>query len=170
MKIDELALWRDGIEEIEDGTVETHEGRAVPFRSLVKRRWGWPKKAAYRAADYLLEQAEAEGRPAVLAVSKRKRDEQQRALFRELPGLLEDLLHGLSRGVAQREAIDASHIIRSLEIAFDRPITDDGFSRDVLHALANRLGTSVEELRSAIRFDTGTPDLVFEVKAERFDP
>jgi hypothetical protein len=170
MAIDELALWADGIEEIEDGTVTNHEGRPVHFRSLVKRRWGWPKKAAYRAADYLLEAARENDSRAVLAVSKRRRDAQQKALFEELPGLLEDLLHGLSRGVAQREAIDASHVIRSLEVAFDYPISDDGFSADVLHAIANRLGCSVEELRGAIRFDTGTPDLVFDVRAEGFDP
>lgn len=166
----EQAMWERGIESLRDGEVETHDGRPVHFRSLLKRRWGWPKKSAYRAADFLLEEAESSGRVAELWVSKKKRDEQQRRLFAELPGLLEDLCHGLSRGVAQREAFDAGHEVDSILLTFDDPISDDGLSADVLQAVASRLGTNVDELRGAVRFDTATPELRFLVEATRFDP
>ena len=168
--IEERGMWERGLDCLQDGDVETHDGRPVHFRSLLKRRWGWPKKAAYRAADFLLEEAKRADREAVLWLSKRKRDEQQRRLFAALPELLEDLTHGLSRGVAQREAFDASHEIDSILLAFDDPISDDGLSAEVLQAVASRLGTNVDELRGAVRFDTATPELRFLVESSRFDP
>lgn len=165
----EQEMWEDGVESISDGDVFTHDGRPVHFRSLVKRRWGWPKKAAYMAADHLLELARSSGSPAVIWVSKKHRQRQQEELFEQIPDLLDALTHGLSRG-AQREIFDAGHELRSITVRFRELLSDDGLSAGILHALAARLGTTVFDLRPAIHFNTGDRDLIFTVDAGGFDP
>lgn len=166
----EQEMWERGVDRIEDGEVFTYDGRPVHFRALLKRRWGWPKKAAYRAADFIIEAAEQQGRRPSIWVEKEQQTKQQLALLDAMPNLLEDLLHGLGRS-SQREVFDASHELKSLMVSFADTISDDGFTNGVLHALAVRFGTTVVELREhSVRFNTTTDHVSFHVEPDRYDP
>ena len=157
-----------GVDSVVDGSVVTWDGRVVNFKSLVQRRWGWPKKAAHAAAEWIKEQAKARGVPAVLWVTNPRRREQQDEVFRALPMLLVDLCSGLARG-SSKEAEDADHEIREVHVVFDQLVSDDGMVREIVHVLANKFGATANDVRAVCRFDTGTPVVTLRVAASQFD-
>lgn len=160
--------WAAGVDCVREGSVTTWDGRTVAFKSLVQRRWGWPKKAAHAAARWLMEQARSRGEPAVLWVNNPWRRQQQADVFAGVPGIVDDLCSGLARG-GSKEAEDADHEIVGVEVRFDRSITDDGLVRDVTNVLANRLGTTAESLREHTTYDTGGPVVVMRVRTSAFE-
>lgn len=165
----ELEMWHPDVTVIADGDVVTEDGRPVNFRGLLKRRWGWPKKAAYMAADHLLEQARLRGTVAVLRVADRDREMQQDYLMKQIPGLDSALRTGLARG-ASREINDASHEITGIEIRLREPICDDGLTTAVLDAIGRRFGVSAAAAREHVHFDTETSEILMEVNVARLDP
>jgi len=58
--------YRSDVKSIKDGDVLTWDGRPVHFRTLIKRRWGWPKRAASLAAEKLKEWAGSNAQPCTL--------------------------------------------------------------------------------------------------------
>ena len=169
--IEEIDLWDNSAPPyVVDGDVVNWRGRPVNFKSLIQRRWGWPKKAAFQAADLLLADAEQTGRPAILWLDNPHRDEQQfQILDRIGDSLLSDLFSGLARG-GSRERHDMSRKISEVKISFsDQSVTDDGMIRSILFCVANRLGCNLEELRDASRFgDNGKQRLTIDVANAKF--
>lgn len=152
---------------VSDGQVVTWDGRPVHFRTLLKRQWGWPRRAAYAAADHLLSEAAHFKGTAVLHVNNPGRIIQQMKLLSALPDLQRDLLIGLA-GSAIREASSASQEMDSLLLQFDKTMTDDGMVRGVLNALAQRLGCSIEDLRKACHFNMNTREVVIRIGVSEF--
>jgi hypothetical protein len=156
----ESDLWSPGLDSVRDGEVFTWDGRRIGFRSLVQRRWGWPKKSAHAAADWIVENSP---NPAILWLNNPHRSRQQEEVIAAIPELFIDLCSGLARGGSinvskRREFSSLSRMINGVMVSFDVPITDDGLVRGVINVLANRLGCSPEELRSETHYDT-TGDL-----------
>ena len=164
-------LWAEGApDRVIDGEVLNCHGRPVHLRALIQRRWGWPKKAAYAAADFLREESGRSGRPAMLWLDNPHRDEQQNRIINSLgPGVLADLFSGLARG-GSRERHDAAQPIQSITIQFDNLVEDSGMIKGILGAIANRMGCNMEELREASHFSTRTSDVKILVSAGRFHP
>lgn len=128
-------------------------GHPAPWRALVKRRWGWPKGAAYRAADYLRDAALAYGERPVLWLAREQRLAQVEQAVRNCPGLVSLLAEGLAAN-AGKDARDAGKPMTGFTVQFDSVVREDGLLRYVLGALATRFGTSIDVVRSATRFNT----------------
>jgi hypothetical protein len=172
MQIYEDQLWESGAPaSVTDGDVLNCHDRPVHFRALIQRRWGWPKKAAYAAADFLLSESEKSGRPAMLWIDNPHRDEQQTRIIENLgPDVLRDLFSGLARG-GSRERHDTSHAIQSLRINFDGDaVEDSGLIKGILAAISNRLGCNMDELRAASYFDTGDQNIRITIMTTEFSP
>lgn len=143
----EESMWDEKIQFIVDGSVTTWDGRVVHFRALVQRRWGWPKKAAFLAADWMLKMARKSAHKAVLHVAAEGRSAQQELLFENIQGLREALCEGLSQR-AHKDVYHAGDDVESVMIRFPRPISDDGLVRNILHGVATRLGCTIDDLRA----------------------
>lgn len=144
MKEDQL--WREDVASVADGDVHTWDGRPVHFRALVQRRWGWPKQAAFKAADFLLAEAAHRSERAVLHLTWEGRTVQQDDLFQRIPDLRQMLCTGMAQR-AHRDIYHASDVVESITVRFAQPVTDDGLTRMIIHALATRFGCTTEELR-----------------------
>jgi hypothetical protein len=160
--------WATGVDCVRDGDVLTWDGRVVPFKVLVQRRWGWPKKAAHAAAKWIADKA-PQGQKPILWVNNPWRKHQQDEVFAALPELRDDLCSGLARG-GSKEALDADLELDRVEIVFDSPISDDGFVREVVHALALRFGASADDVRAATYFNMrDTEHMILHVKSSKFE-
>ena len=147
---------------VEDGQVTTWDGRPVYLRDLIKRRWGWPKKAAVHAAAVLKEQYRTLGTPVRLYVQQPERGQQQQALFTVAPELLDFLLSGLANG-SSKEAEDCDHEIVGVNVSFVRGVDDDGLVRDITSALAKRFAISVDDVREVTAYNTSGPVVTLRV-------
>lgn len=164
----EREMWEDGLDFLREGEVFTWDDRPLHLRAIVQRRWGWPKKSAYAAADYLKQQAN--GEPVVIWLRKNHRQRQQSEIIAALPDVLLDLLSGLSRGV-QKEVFDAGRNVQSVTVMLNRPITDEGMVSEIVRGIGWRLGANMEELRDATSFSTPQDGHIrLVVNAHRFDP
>lgn len=161
-------MWARGVDVLEEGQVLSWDGRVVPFKNILKRRWGWPKKAAGMAADWIQHEAKERGATPVLWVSNPWRADQQREVIAKVQGILEALFSGMARG-ASKESLDADAPIVGVEIDFDREITDDGLIRDITGAIANRFGASNDDVRKACTYRTTTPVVKMSVMSSRFE-
>jgi len=154
---------------IEDGMIEDRHGRRLNMLDLVKRRWGWPKKAATLAARWIFEHAVMSGsEPARIWVMQPERGQQQQLLFSSIPELLDALLAGLANG-SSREALDCDNEIAGVHVNFTRAVTDDGFIRDVIEAIARRMNVTAHEVRAASTINTTTPVATLRVDVAAFD-
>ena len=133
-RVYEQEMWEDGLDFIVEGQVFTFDDRPLHLRAMIQRRWGWPKKSAYAAADWLRDQAE--GEPVVVWLRKNHRQRQQAEIMAALPDVLLDLLSGLSRGVAQREIFDAGREVDLITITLNGTITDEGVITEVMRGIA----------------------------------
>lgn len=162
-KIDLGQTYERDVRFIDDGQVTTWDGRPVYLRDLIKRRWGWPKKAAIAAASFL----KSQDGTARLWVANPERTQQQQLLFAAIPSLLDWLCAGLANG-SSKEAEDCYHEIVGVNVSFTHAISDDGLIRDVTGALARRLGCTPEDVREATSYNTGGPVVLMRVDTDRF--
>lgn len=162
-KIDLGQTYERDVRFIDDGQVTTWDGRPVYLRDLIKRRWGWPKKAAIAAAAFL----KAQDGTARLWVANPERTQQQQLLFASIPSLLDRLCAGLANG-SSKEAEDCDHEIIGVNVTFSRSIADDGFVRDVTAALARRLGCASDDVRAVTQYNTGSPVVSMRVDTAHF--
>lgn len=152
---------------VQEGDVRTYDGRIVCFRDLVKRRWGWPKKAAIAATDFMVLLSRETGLKPVLWVADPYRTQQQQMLFGNIPGLLDMLCAGLAIG-SSKEAVDCDAPVRVLQVNFDVNVDDDGLVRDVTAVIAKRLGCSTQALRDVTKYNTTSTFVTLEVPASKF--
>jgi hypothetical protein len=155
------------VRSIEDGTVRTWDGRPVYFYALIRRRWGWPKKAALAAAAFIKQMAEAQGRPVLLWVQNPERTQQQEILFAGIPDLRDMLCAGLANG-SSKEAEDCDSLVVGVNVAFTRAVDDDGLVNGITHALAARFGCAPDNMREAVTYNTGSPLVTMRVDVDRF--
>jgi len=166
-RVYEQEMWEDGLDFIVEGEVFTWDDRPLHLRAMVQRRWGWPKKSAYAAADFLRQEAGLN--PAVVWLRKSHRQKQQQEIIEANPGILADLLSGLSRGVAQREIFDAGRDVGSITVELSGVITDEGVITEVLRGLGWRFGANMDEMRQATQFSTDAGNVRLTVDVARFD-
>lgn len=150
-------LFADHLLCVRDGEVVYRDGHPMPWRAVVKRRWGWPKSAAYRAADYLQDDARAHGAVPTLWLSREQRLMQVDHVVRNCPGIVATLAEGLAANAA-RDAGDAGKPMAGFSVYFDDVIREDGLLKNVLHAIGVRFGTTVDSVRKATHFTTTRPD------------
>lgn len=146
-------MWDQEITEVVEGEIFTYDGRPVHPVAMVARRWGWPRKSA-RAAVVALREMFGE-KPIRISTRRREMLEQQRRVFAFSPGVMDDILWGLSTGRARRNIDDMSPELGSLEVVLSEPVPDDGLSQGVLEVLACRFACTVDEMRAATTFKTG---------------
>lgn len=159
-------LWDEDAGSVQDGHVYNRAGKPLHLGMLIKRRWGWPKKASSAAAKALRELFAPE--PVTLWLSNPHRQQQQADLFKAHPSILKDLLSGLARG-AQREIRDAGAPIRGLQVFYTVPIPDEGLTSDVLRCIASHLGITMEELRRITDFDMDADGRKIHVDTARLE-
>ena len=153
-QIDEL--WaRNAPTEVRVGDVVDATGRALDVQRLLMRRWGWPKLAAKRSAEYLEDRFGA-GDGYMLPVGGAARLELQRKLIDAIPGLQGDLMEGIANR-AYREVRDSHALVHTVEVSFDRAgvetaIADEGLLTSIAHAVAGRLGVTIDEFRERAHF------------------
>jgi hypothetical protein len=152
---------------IEDGQVQTWDGRNVFFHSLIKRRWGWPKKAANAAAAVIVAHAKSMGTVPRIWVQEPERSQQQSILFSALPDLVQMLCAGLAGG-SSREAEDCDHQIVGINVELSRAIDDDGLVNGITGSLAARFGCAPSDVREATRYHTGSPVVSMKVDVSKF--
>lgn len=151
MQLEELTeddLFDDDIVSVAHGTITRRDGKAMHLTDVIKRRWGWPKKAA-RLAGQLLRR---ENKPVYLRDEERRK--QQQDLFQSNPEILVAWMDGAARG-STREANDSGRLLDRTEIRFDNEIYEEGLITQVIHTLASRFGVSFGEMRGRITFQTG---------------
>lgn len=151
-------LWaRNAPTEVRVGDVVDATGRALDVQRLIMRRWGWPKLAAKRSAEWLEERFGA-GDGYMLPVGGLMRTELQRKILDGIPGLFADLMEGVANR-AYREVRDSHSPTSAIEVRFVGPdgestasILDEGLLTSVVHATAGRLGISIDEFRERAHF------------------
>lgn len=154
------ALWsKDGPTEVKVGDVFDATGRALDVQRLIMRRWGWPKSAAKKAADFLEERF---GRHDgfMLPVGGEARHVLQERLLAGLPGLTWDLMEGIANR-AHRDARDSSRPVSVIEVTFVQDtaagrvpaeIADEGLLTSIVNVVAGRLGLSADDVRERADF------------------
>lgn len=154
---------------VEDGTIHDRHGRVLNLRDIIKRRWGWPKKAANLAAEVIFQRACMSGdEPARIWVAQPERWQQQQVVFAAVPDLLGALMSGLCNG-SSREAHDCDHDIVGISLSFTRGITDDGMVRNVIDAVARRMDCTADEVRSSSAINSSAPVVSIRVDVAAFD-
>lgn len=158
-------LWDEGVNSVREGDVVSFEGKPLSLRVIIQRRWGWPKSAADKVARHM----KRNGNVNIIWLSHEKREKQQAQMFAEIPDLLTTLCTGLAMG-ASREVDDASRTVSDVHISFRLELLDEGLTTAILKAVANRLGCSLEELRSATTVRHDGDQLQVIIDAARFNP
>lgn len=161
-----IDLWR--VDSVREGEALRFDGRPLSMRTLIQRRWGWPKRAAIMVSAYLRAEEERTGQPCVLRLTNPQMAIQQAYMFREIPDLISALCSGLANGNT-REEHDADRMVAAVMVLFDKPFTDDGLIRDITKVLANRLGCNPEEIRAVTKYDTSTPHVRMDVRSSDFE-
>lgn len=157
--VDVIDTWAsDSPDSVTLGEVTNARGKPLDLRRLIQQRWGWPKKAATRAAAFLEGEGFVQG--SWFPVRGAECNDMQLELMDEIEGLLDDLLEGIgNRG--SREAHDFDRPMGSITVVFTRgaapmsySIADEGLTNAVLGVVAQRLGVSTDELRARSNFGT----------------
>lgn len=148
------------------GDVTDHRGKPIDLRRLIQRRWGWPKKSATRAAEYLTRSNDGEDLGFRLPVKGPDRSALQQEILAEVPGVMDDLMEGVANR-AQRDARTADRPVSQVTIALVRdsefgPVLttheDDGLVTSLVHAVATWLGLTADEVRKRMDFSSdGAP-------------
>ena len=166
MRLEEL--WDDfGPETVIVGEVTDGEGRVLDVRRLIQRRWGWPKRAAFQAADYLEGHGDLDG--ASLPIRGPKLAELQDRIFYSNPDILRSLLDGVAAR-SQREARNAGRTYYGVDIDFTEEVEDEGFVTNILYALSTKMGTTVDKLRKVVHFSDQEGYLRIEVQPDALEP
>lgn len=161
--------YQEGVVSLCEGEIVRFDGGVMCLRDLIKRRWGWPKKAAVAAADFLnlLARESGSGSKPVLWVGDPYRQQQQQMLFECIPGLVEMLCVGLANG-SSKESMHCETPVKSISIRFDRSIDDDGLIKEITSTIARRLGCSTIDLRSVTKYITTGSSITLDVPVSRF--
>lgn len=160
-------LWNPGVVSVSEGEVVAN-GKPVRLRTLIGRRWGWPKSASNLAAERLELESHMSGKPWVLFTddagarsgfekegAASAREAQQAHLLEVVPGLRHALLEGLA-GRSAREARAGEHLFR-VNLTFNRPILDAGLVSRIVAVVGDHAGvTSREDLRERLSIHTET--------------
>lgn len=147
MKLYEHRLWDQNIQAVRDGEVVNETGHPIPLRAVVHYRWGWPRAAAYRAADWLRDRATQTGEPATVQIAKEPRLAQQRVLLAEIPELGDLLLEGLASG--SRHRLSVAHVI------VDEIEDPEGLFDAIVHAVAGVMDCEYDEVAEVSRLIKG---------------
>lgn len=151
---------RDGDPHVRVGDVVDATGRALDVQRLLMRRWGWPKKAAKRAAEWF-DEHHPDTTGFMLPVMGPARLDLQQRLLDGIPDLLADLMEGVANR-AQREVKDSHRAVTAIEVNFVQDsaagrvptaISDEGVVTSVMHVVAGRLGISIDEMRERCDFE-----------------
>lgn len=141
-------LFDIDLQSVSHGEMRRADGRLLHLGDIIKRRWGWPKKAATIAGRMLHKAGEA------VQLNGKAREAQQNELFQRDPQLAIALLSGLARG-STREMHDVGRVLDHVQVKFDCDIYEDGLITRIIYALAERFGLNYEEMRGRIKFHTG---------------
>ena len=147
-EIHEDDLYEDYLVSVAAGSVLRRDGRPLHLTDVIKRRWGWPKKAARLAGQHFTR----EGLEVFLHDAQRRQQQQQ--LLKDHPAILVALLDGSARG-ATREALDVGRLLDRLELRFSSDIYEQGLVSSVIRTLAGHFGLTFQEMRTRINFQTG---------------
>lgn len=134
-------LWF--VESVKEGDVVDGDGKPLRLRTLIARRWGWPKSASAIAADDLELQSHLTGRPWELRFDDAGRDEQQRKLFDRVEGLQPALLEGLA-GRTTRERWSGRKV-SSISVQLSTPVVEAGLVSRILSVIGDHVGCKTRD-------------------------
>lgn len=143
----ESNLWDRDVTSVRDGEVLNETGHPIPLRALLHYRWGWPRGAAYKAADWLRDRARESNDVATVWIAKEQRLNQQRLLLKFVPGLQDVLLEGLAAGSAHR--LSVAHII--VDDIFDQ----DGLVSSIVKSVADCMDCDASEINAVTKVVKG---------------
>ena len=149
----EHELWDGSVMCVAAFDVQSSSGSVLGLRQIIQLCWGWPRKAAEMATDYLHKQERDNSVELLVWIEDEKRKRQQSNLMREVPGLIEALCDGLA-GRSSRESRRFNEPIDGIEITFTKPISDEGIVTAVLRQVAQRLGWTMDHLRERTIFSS----------------
>jgi len=146
--LDEDDLFNVDLISVGHGTIARRDGSPLHLTDVIKRRWGWPKKAARLAGQHY----RREGQDVFLRDPERR--SQQLELVKHRPDILIAWMDGAARG-SSRESHDAGRSLERIELRFHEPIWEEGLITGIVKTIGDRFGVSFQEIQSRITFQMG---------------
>ena len=130
---------------LEVGDVLRRDGTALGLRSMISRRWGWPRSLANDAAG-VIRDLHAGETPGIYVGGQDMLDQQDQVI--EILGAdetMDRLLTGIARRT-KRSMAGSGRTVSSVFLDLEEEIHEDGLITDILTAVGERLGVSLDEL------------------------
>lgn len=137
---------------IPQGAVTRWDGRPLRVDAVIRRVWGWPKKAARVAAQIFRRDPSMK-----IAIGTQSRLRQQKKMLADDHSLLDLLLLGLA-GRAYREVENGDREFAVVTLEFTPAVVNEGLVSALVQTVGHELGWTEGEARRRCQVTVGGTD------------